>query len=161
MSSETRTVLAVVAVASIVVLVVVLVIAALRPGTTEVTVLPPVDLPPPGELGPSGEPIAIVVSTREDQETSLFGFIKRDTHYIVDVQFYVPAECVSAVTDGDPWPSSTSGCSSDVAIEGVVSGTGVAPTGDGIVLVSTEVTEACFARVSPGGLWPIEDSHCP
>jgi hypothetical protein len=156
MSREIRPILAIVAVVALVVLAVV----ALRPGTTETEVLPRVDLPPPGDVGPGGEPIAVVMSTRMDQETSLFGIIKGETHHIVSVQFYAPAECASAINQGDPWPIPGNECSRGVTIEGVVSGKGTAPTGEAVVLVDTETTEDCFAAISPGDYWPAVSSQC-
>jgi hypothetical protein len=43
----------------------------------------------------------VVMSTQTSQETSSFGLIKAETHNIVSVQFSAPAECVTAITQGD------------------------------------------------------------
>ena len=102
----------------------------------------------------------MVMSTQTSQETSLFGLIKAEAHHIVSVQFSAPAECVTAITQGDLWPLPTDTCPSDITIVGVVSGRGVAPTGETIVLVDVESTEECLAVVSPSDFWPAASSHC-
>lgn len=156
MNREIRPILAIGAVVTLLVLVVV----ALRPGGTETVVLPRVDLPPPGTVGPDGEPIALVTGLREDQETSFFGLVRGETHHIVSVQFYAPPECIETLTQDDEWPVATIECSVEVPIRGVVSGTGIAPTGETIVLVDTEVSEGCYATISPGDPWPPTSSSC-
>ena len=156
MNREIRPILAIGAVVTILVLVVV----ALRPGTTETVVLPPVDLPPPGTVGPDGEPIALVTGLHEDQETSFFGLVRGDKHHIASVQFYAPAECNEALTQDAEWPIVATECSVEVPIHGVVSGTGIAPTGETIVLVDTEVSEDCYSTISPGDPWPPVSASC-
>ncbi len=130
-------------------------------GVTESEVLPAVELPPPGESGPTGTPIAVVVSTLQDQETSFFGLRRGQTRYIVSVQFYAPPGCVSLIADGDPWPASAVECSTEVPISGVVSGLGVAPTGETVVLVDAELAEGCFVALDLGDRWPSDLSTCP
>jgi hypothetical protein len=156
MSRELRPVLAVVTVATIVVLAVM----GLRSGTTEIVVQPPVDLPPPGAVGPGGEPLAVVISAQTRQETSFFGIIRGDTHHILRVQFYAPPECAAVITNGAQWPLSTNDCPSRVPIEGVVSGTGTAPTGETIVAVDVETTQECFEAVALGDSWPPSRTEC-
>lgn len=153
---ELRTILAILAGAAVVVIVVL----ALTGGGTETTVLPPVELPPPGAVGPTGTPIAVVVSTHEDQEASWFGLRRGRTHYLVSVQFYAPPECSPLLSDGDPWPASAAECSTTVPISGVVTGTGIAPTGETIVVVDAEVQEECFVAMAPGDTWPLTRPEC-
>jgi hypothetical protein len=141
-------------------LVVVLAFLLLKGGTTEIVVQPDYQLPPPGDVGPTGTPVAVVASMREDNETTLLGLISVRTHYLVGVQFYAPAECATSIGDGDPWPVSASGCETDVPIEGVVAGSGTAATGETIVLVDTEVSGECFDALRPNDLWPAESPAC-
>jgi hypothetical protein len=152
---ELRTILAIVAGATVLVIVA---LAFLR-GATETTVLPPVDLPPPG-VGPTGTPVAVVVSTHEDQETSWFGLRRGPTHYLASVQFYAPQDCLPLLSEGDPWPGVASECSTDVPISGVVTGSGSAPTGETIVLVDVELQEGCFDALVPGDTWPPTRPEC-
>ena len=154
---EIKPILAIVA--SVAVLV--LVVLALSGGSTETAILPSVELPPPGEVGPTGTPIAVVVSTHQDQETSFFGLRRGRTHYIASVQFYAPSGCQSLIADSDPWPPSAAVCSTEVPISGIVSGLGVAATGEAIVLVDVEVAEECFIALDPGDTWPPEIPACP
>jgi hypothetical protein len=153
---EIRPILAIGAVVTILVLVVI----ALRPGTTETVVLPRVDLPPPGTVGSDGGPIALVTGLHEDQESSFFGLVRGEKHHIVSVQFYAPPECIETVTQGEEWPVVATECSVEVPIHGVVSGSGIAPTGETIILVDTEVSEDCYSTISPGDPWPPAADSC-
>jgi hypothetical protein len=153
---ELKPVLVIVAAAAVVLLVVL----ALKGGSTEIVVQPSYQLPPPGDVGPAGTPVAVVAAMREDNETTLLGLIRVRTHYIVGVQFYAPAECATSLGDGNPWPVSASGCETDVPIEGVVAGSGTAATGETIVLVDTEVSGECFNTLQPNDSWPPESPAC-
>jgi hypothetical protein len=132
----------------------------LRGTTTETEVLPPVDVPPPGEVGPTGAPIAVVISLRQEHETSLFGLWKRATHYLVGVQFYAPADCAARIAQGDPWPAPATACAVAVPVAGVVNGLGVAATGETIVGVEFETSEACYSALERGDLWPPATGAC-
>jgi hypothetical protein len=134
----------------------VLAVLALRGTSTTIEVLPPVDLPPPGEAGPTGAPIAVVMSIRQDQETSFFGLWRGETHYLAGVQFYAPPDCAARIAQGDPWPAASAACATAVPVTGVVTGLGVAATGETIVMVEVEVSEACFSTLQPGDIWPPE-----
>jgi len=138
----------------------VLVVLALRPGTTEVVMQPTVEVPPPGTVGPDGEPVAMVISTHRSQETSFFGFIRGDSHYFVAVQFYAPPSCAGTIASGSTWPTGSSACVTDVGIEGTVSGTGTTPTGEAIVVVDVEVSEGCYSVVRGGDWWPLTTDEC-
>jgi hypothetical protein len=141
-------------------LVVVLAFLLLSGGTTEVVIQPRAELPPPGDVGPGGTPIAVVAAMHEDNETSLLGLITVRSHFIVGVQFYAPAGCAAVIGDDAAWPVAEPECRTEVPISGSVAGTGVAATGETIVLVDTEVTEQCFDALSPGDLWPSDTPSC-
>jgi hypothetical protein len=47
-----------------------------------------------------------------------------------------------------------------VVIDGTVSGTGIASTGETIIFVDTQVTEDCYSAISPGDLWPLDATPC-
>lgn len=156
MSRELRSILAIVAGAAVVAVVA---LAVVR-GGTETTVLPPVELPPPGVVGPTGTPTAVIVSTHESRETSWFGLRRGPTHHLVSVQFYAPPDCLPLLSDGDSWPPSAAECEAGVPISGVVAGNGIARTGETIVLVDVEVEEKCFGTLAPGETWPPTTAEC-
>ena len=156
MNREIKPILAILASVAVVVLVVL----ALTGGSTETAILPRVELPPPGEVGPTGTPIAVVVSTHQDQETSFLGLRRGQTHHIASVQFYAPSGCLSLIAESDPWPASAAECSTEVPISGVVRGLGIAPTGETIVLVDVEVSEECFSALEPRDTWPPDLTAC-
>ncbi|MGA9598518.1 MAG: hypothetical protein WBV06_20345 [Acidimicrobiia bacterium] len=156
MNREIKPILAIVASAAVLVLVGL----AFLGGSTKTTILPTVELPPPGDVGPTGAPIAVVISTHQDQETSFFGLLRGPKHYIAGVQFYAQSGCLRLLADGDPWPASAAECSTDVPISGVVRGLGVAATGETIVLVDVEVSEECFVALDPGNTWPPDLTTC-
>jgi hypothetical protein len=157
MSRDVKTIMAVLAG------VLLLVFAALLlwGGSTETQVLPAVELPPPGAAGPNGLPAAVVMSMHKDQDTSIFGLPRSPAHFIVSVQFYAPASCLNQIADGDPWPVTIGGvCSTEVPIAGIVSGIGIAPTGETIVVVDAEVSQECFELTYPGDFWPSDQPEC-
>ena len=130
-------------------------------GTTVTTeVHPPVDLPEPGEQGPAGTPAAVVVDLHQETETSFFGLRKGETRYLVGVQFYGPAACTGLISVDARWPVPDSECATDVPIAGVVTGGGIAATGEAIIVVHTEVPSACFDTINRGDWWPSEGPHC-
>jgi len=137
-----------------------LVFVALAPGSTEIQVLPSVELPPPDAVGPGGGPAAVVMSTHQDQETSFFGLSKGPTHYIVSIQFYAPSGCSNKITDDDVWPVAATDCSTGVPVAGAVTGLGDAPTGETIVVVDAEVSQDCYNVIQPGDFWPSEAPEC-
>lgn len=137
-----------------------LVFLALKSGYTETVILPSVDLPPPSGVGPTGTPIAVVMSMHEDRETSFFGLRRGQTHHIVGVQFYAPPDCAELLADGELWPTPAIECSTEVPITGVVTGTGIAATGETIVVVDAEISQECFNVTYPGDFWPSEAPEC-
>jgi len=153
---EAKSILVIVAAAAVLVLVFLM----LKGGSVETVVSPDVQLPPPGTVASTGAPIAVVMSMHEDNETSLLGLIRVGTHYIVGVQFYAPPECFTSIVDGDPWPTAAAGCETGVPITGVIAGSGIAATGETIVLVETEVTGECFDMLYPNDMWPPELAAC-
>lgn len=156
MNRDIRQILAIAAFVTLLILAVI----ALRPGTTETVVLERVELPQPGATGTDGDPIAVVTALHEEQETSFFGLIRGETHHIVSVQFYAPPACIQAITQDERWPTADADCSTEVVIDGIVSGTGIAPTGETIIFVDTPVTEDCYATMSPGDFWPAATAPC-
>lgn len=153
---EIKSVLAIVAAVAVIVLAAL----ALVGGSTEISVSPSVELPPPGEVGPTGAPFAVVVSMHEDQETSFFGLRRGQTHYLALVQFYAAPGCLNLIADGDRWPASAGECSTGVPISGVIGGLGVAPTGETIVFVDAEIPEDCYNALEPGDAWPPDSPAC-
>ena len=113
---------------------------ALRPTLTRTEVLPPVGLPDPG-----GDPAAaVVVAMRQSGGFSLLGLAFSEQTHTITIQFYAPGGCYEQLTSGDKWPVQLEQCASGVAVEGIVSGSGVTATGESIVAVDVVVTEACF-----------------
>ena len=150
MGSDAKPILAVLA--GVAVLVVGLL--ALRPGTVEIQHLPPVTLGDPQDVGPSGTSAGVVIAKNQSGGTSLLGLRFGRTTYRVRVQFYAPPGCFGLVEFGDQWPAPFAECSSDIPVAGEVTGLGNAPTGESIIGVDVEVTEACFAEVATGTSWP-------
>lgn len=123
---------------------------ALLPGSVETEVLPDVPLP-----DPIAEPAAAVVIGRyESGGLSFFGLRFGTVDHTISVQFYAAPGCFDRVKFGDPWPVPFEECSSDVGIEGTISGGGTAPTGETIVSVDVVVPGACYDTISRGDRWP-------
>lgn len=141
--------------------VLILAVMGLRGITTETVVRPSVDLADPLDVDPDGNPAAVVMALLEDQDRKWFGLVGGEVRYIARVQFYAPAECASEVSQDDPWPVSNDACDSGVPVRGIVSGLGLAPSGESIIVVDALVAEACFVALSPGDRWPPSASECP
>ncbi len=129
---------------------------ALRPTTTETEVLPPVTLPDPGE-DPTN---AAVAGLRQSGGFSLLGLAFGDVTHTAVVQLSAPTGCYELVTTGDPWPAPFKQCDMPFAIEGTVSGGGIAVTGESIIAVDVTVTEACYITIAPGDPWPTATDAC-
>ena len=82
--------------------------------------------------------------------------------YRVQVEFLLAGECLSRLDFGASWPVDDPACVSDVQIEGTIGGLGNAATGDTIVIVEREISEACFdaLNASSGGPWPPATDAC-
>jgi len=126
--------------------------------TTEVH--PSVDIPTPGEQGPTGTPAAVVIDLHQEQETSFFGLRKGETRYVVGVQFYVPATCAGLIPDDVAWPVPDSECSTEVPIIGVATVAGIAASGEAIIVVNTDVPTECFDAINRGDWWPSDAPEC-
>lgn len=153
MTREVKPILAVLAG----VVVIVGLVLAMRPGTSETTVLPPVTLGDPIDVEPSA---AIVVSKFQSEGTSILWMNFGRTTHRLSVQFYAPPGCSDLVTFDDPWPAPFDECTTDLPIVGSISGLGIAPTQESIVAVEVEVTEECFDRVPRGASWPPDATEC-
>jgi hypothetical protein len=128
----------------------------LRSVRTEVTVEPPISIPDASE-DPSA---AVVISRLKSGGFSLFGLQFGTVTYSVTVQLYAEPGCYDRIADGGSWPPSISGCDSPVAIEGVISGGGIAATGESIIGVDVEVTGDCYDTIERGDAWPPADVAC-
>ena len=117
--------------------------------TTETETHPPVTLP-----DPTDESAAIVIGRHKSGGFSLFGLQFGSVTSTIDVQFYAPPGCRDLVATGDAWPVAHPECAVPIAISGVVSGGGIAPTGETIMTVSLEVDRACYDAVALGDAWP-------
>jgi hypothetical protein len=147
--SNTSIIVAVLVLAAVVAL-------ALRPGSTETVVFPDVPLPDPVD-DPAG---AVVVGRHESGGFSLFGLQLGTVTRTVTVQFHAAPGCFDHASYGDPWPAPFAECSSAVAIEGTISGGGIAPTGETIVSVDVEVPGDCYDAVRRGDRWPFSAAEC-
>jgi hypothetical protein len=141
----------------VVVLIVAAVLAlALRPGSTETEVLPEIPLPDPGD-DPAA---AVVVGLTESGGFSLLGIQFGTVNHVVGVQFYAGPGCFDLASVDDPWPTPFEECSALLAIEGTISGGGIALTGEAIVVVDVSVPGDCFEAISRGDRWPPAADAC-
>ncbi|MCP4965590.1 MAG: hypothetical protein GY926_10170 [bacterium] len=135
-------------------------ILGLRPGTSETQYHPGVTLGDPQDYGSSGSSTALVVGKNQSGGSSLFGLhFGRVTHRI-SAQFFTSPGCFGLVESGDRWPNSFVECSTDVGVEGTVTGLGRAWTEETIVVVDVEVDQGCFDDVSAGDFWPADVPAC-
>lgn len=140
--------------------IVILGFVALRPGTTEIHAFPEVSLGDPGDLQPSGAPIAVVTGKKQSEGTSILGMKFGRETYRVSVHFYASPGCLPLIDFGDSWPAPFVECEGDLTIEGEVSGLGNAPSGETMVLVDVDVASDCFDAVSRGSFWPADVHEC-
>ena len=105
---------------------------------------------------------AAVSGLTADEGLSILGLRLRPAVYRVQVEFLLAGECLSRLDFGASWPVDDRACASDVQIEGTISGLGNAATGDTIVIVEREISEACFdaLNASSGGPWPPATDAC-
>lgn len=155
MSSDLKPILITVGVVAVIILAVI----ALRGVTVETVIAPSVEAPPPGDQ-PNGDPVAVVVSLQERQDSSFFGLVRGDTHHLAAVGFYAPAACGQLVTFDDAWPVAADECAAGVAISGPVTGLGTSASGETYVVVETEVSPECYATLEPGASWPVATGAC-
>ena len=76
------------------------------------------------------------------------------------VEFLAGRECLDLIDYGDPWPAAATGCASAAPVSGEVSGLGVSPTGEALIVVEFEVTKDCYAAVAVGTPWPTGLAEC-
>ncbi len=82
--------------------------------------------------------------------------------YRVRVQFAAPADCLEHLVGGADWPLDEEACRSDVAIKGVVAGSGRTALGATIVVVEREISRECYEALRPLGAapWPPGVAGC-
>jgi hypothetical protein len=160
MSADLRSWLRVLAVLGGLALVAVVGVAALAPNSTETQVFPGVPVGDPPAPGTPEASTAVVVGKRTSGGTSLLGLHFGRRIYRVNVQFFAPPGCWQRIDFGDRWPTSEDECSSDVVVEGEVTGLGNAPTGESIVFVDVDVVRDCFDVVTAGVAWPTDLPAC-
>jgi len=158
--SDSQAFTAVLAVVGGIAALVVVGLLVLRPGTTETHDFPDVTISDPGDTQPSGAPAAVVTGKRKSGGTSILGVHFGRETFRVSVQFYVSSACLPLIDFGEVWPAVFPECSSDVAVEGEVSGLGRAPTGETLVVVDIDVGSECFDGVSGGVWWPPDVPAC-
>ncbi len=118
--------------------------------------LPTVTLP-----DPTHEPAAaVVIGRHQSGGFSLLGLDFGKVTHTISVEFYAPAGCFDRVTAGDPWPAPFEECTGPVPIAGIVSGGGIAATGQSIVEVDLDVSEDCYRSISRGDYWPPATNAC-
>lgn len=132
-------------------------IVALRPGRSETTVLPPLDLPDPSQVA-SDE--GLVIARFETGGTEIFGLHFGTVHHRLEVQFYAPEGCYDAIASGDTWPPGIAECTTDVVITGEIAGGGRTATGESIVGVLVDVSAQCYDATPRGALWPLAAPEC-
>lgn len=135
-------------------------ILGLRAGTSETQYHPGVTLGDPQDYGSSGSSTALVVGKNQSGGTSLFGLDFGPVTYRISAQFFTSPGCFALVESGERWPTSFVECSTDVAVEGTVTGLGRAGTEETIVVVDVEVAQDCFDDVSAGDFWPPDVPAC-
>jgi len=160
MSVDPRSLLRVLAVLGGLALVAVVGVAALAPNSTETQVFPGVTIGDPPDPGTPEASSAVVVGKQASGGTSLFGLQFGRRTYRVTVQFFAAPGCHQRIDFGDRWPTSVDECSSDVVVEGEVTGLGNAPTGESIVFVDVDVVRDCFDGVAAGVAWPTDLPAC-
>ena len=105
---------------------------------------------------------AVVSGLTVDEGLSILGVRLRSAVFRVQVEFRVAGECQSRLDFGASWPVDDPACSSDVPIEGTISGLGNTASGDTIVIVEREISESCFDAIDArsGGAWPPAEETC-
>ena len=93
---------------------------------------------------------------------TLLGIRLRSAKYRVQVQFTAPADCWDRLVDGASWPLDDAACRSEVAIDGVVAGSGRTASGATIVNIEQEITRECYEALRPlrAAPWPVSVAAC-
>lgn len=123
---------------------------------TETDVLPTITMPDPAEAPAA----AVVIGLRRSVGFSLLGIDFGEVAHTVSVQLYAPAGCIDHITQGDSWPVPFEGCAGPVTIAGVVSGGGIAATGESIIVIDVDVSEDCYESIRRGEYWPPTSATC-
>ena len=128
----------------------------LRPAATETG-----DLPATSLADLSGDPsTAVVVGRTRSDGFSLLGIEFGETTHVVSVQVSAGRGCFDLMSVGDLWPSFGE-CVAPVPLAGTVTGGGVVPTGESVVVVDVVVTEGCYRSIGLGDQWPPAGGVCP
>ncbi len=93
---------------------------------------------------------------------TLLGIRLRSAKYRVQVRFTVPPDCLDHLVDGARWPLDDAACRSEVAIDGIVAGTGRTATGATIVNIEQKITRECYEALRPlrAAPWPVSVAVC-
>ena len=93
---------------------------------------------------------------------TVLGIRLRSANYRVQVQFTPPPDCLDRLVEGASWPLDDADCRSEVAIDGVVAGTGRTATGATIVNIERKITRECYEALRPLGAapWPVSVAVC-
>jgi hypothetical protein len=133
------------------------VVVALRPGTTETQVLPPLDIPDPADAEPGS---GLVISRIRTGGTSIFGIEFGSFDHQLEVQLYAPPGCIETIRFGDHWPPGTPECATETVIEGEFVSGGTASTGESIIGVLVDVSADCYDATARGAAWPLTAPEC-
>lgn len=140
----------------------VLVTVALGALTTNETTTGVVDDPngPVMLENPSDLTVAEVAGTSSSTSASFLGIHFGSSTSRVTVLAPAPPGCADAVTTGAAWPADAAVCASPLPITGLVTGLGIAPTGESLVWIDVEVSRACYEAVRHGDAWPHPAAAC-
>lgn len=112
------------------------------------------------EVLPRRRDTAVVAGLRETGGWSLFGVRITGSTAHVEVRLLADPGCAERLRSGDPWPAHVPQCASPVSTVGTVSGLGVTLSGESLVGVDFDVSQACFRLLELGAAWPTTDRNC-
>lgn len=130
---------------------------ALRPMSTESAVVPTVTVADPTQ----GQAEGLVIGRGQAGGFSLFGLQFGAATRTVAVQIEARAGCLDRLALGDAWPVPYEECTSPVPVAGTVSGGGLAPTGESVIVIEVIVDEDCHRSIGRGDRWPPVGGSCP
>jgi len=88
----------------------------------------------------------------------LFGFAVRPPDNFVEVIFTVPESC--EIGSAAEWPIDGIGCVGPADVVGPITGSGLSPGGNPIVMVEVTISVACFDGIDLGMVWPAPSAGC-
>jgi len=103
-----------------------------------------------------------VVGLFGNQGLRVLGIQLESDTYRVQVQFAASEDCFAFLESGADWPLDDEACRSDVAIDGVVAGSGRTASGATTVVVEREISRKCYEALQPLGAspWPPSVEAC-